>query len=77
MPDLLDACMERLKPGGLMVAGSVTLESFCALYGWRPGRRVGLCRLDVANERPIAGTHRHLKHQNTITLFIFQKEIPL
>ena len=77
LPDLLDACMERLKPGGLMVAGSVTLESFCALYGWRPGRRVGLCRLDVANERPIAGTHRHLKHQNTITLFIFQKEIPL
>ena len=77
LPDLLDACMERLKPGGLMVAGSVTLESFCALYGWRPGRRVGLCRLDVANERPIAGTHRHLKHQNTITLFIFQKEISL
>ena len=77
LPDLLDACMERLKPGGLMVAASVTLESFCALYGWRPGRRVGLCRLDVADERPIAGTHHHLKHRNTITLFIFQKEIPL
>lgn len=77
LPGLLDACMERLKPGGLMVAASVTLESFCALYGWQAGRRVGLCRLDVADERPIAGTHHHLKHRNTITLFIFQKEISL
>lgn len=75
LPELLAACMERLNPGGLLVAVAVTLESVHALYGWSPQRRTGLCRLDFAQEEPIAGGSRHLKHRNTITLFTFRKEI--
>lgn len=75
LPELLAACMERLKPGGLIVASAVTLESVHALYGWSPEHRIGLCRLDFAQEEPIAGSSHHLKHRNTITLFIFRKEI--
>lgn len=74
LPALLTACMARLRPGGLIVASAVTLESFAALLAWSPEHRTGLCRLDVANERPIAGTSRHMKHQNTIHVFTFRKE---
>lgn len=74
LPALLTACMERLRPGGLMAASAVTLESFALLLAWRPDLRGGLCRLDIANEAPIAGKSRHLKHQNTIHVFTFHKE---
>ena len=67
--------MERLKPGGIMVVSAVTHESFHTLYTWSPERRTGLCSLNIAHEQPIAGTSRHLKQQNTIYLFTFQKEI--
>lgn len=75
LPALLTACMARLRPGGLIVVSAVTLESFAALLAWSPEHRVGLCRLDVANEQPIAGTSRHMKQQNTIHIFTFRKEI--
>ena len=75
MPKLLEACMERLAPGGIMAASAVTLESFHALSAWSPERRTGLCSLNIAHEQPIAGTSHHLKQQNTIYLFTFQKEI--
>ena len=69
MPELLAACMERMPPGGIMAASAVTLESFHALSAWSPDRRTGLCSLNIA------GTSHHLKQQNTIYLFTFQKEI--
>ena len=75
LPELLEACMERLAPGGIMVVSAVTLESFHTLYAWSPEQRTGLCSLNIAHEQPIAGTSRHLKQQNTIYLFTFQKEI--
>ena len=75
LPELLEACMERLAPGGIMAASAVTLESFHALSAWSPERRTGLCSLNIAHEQPIAGTSHHLKQQNTIYLFTFQKEI--
>ena len=75
LPKLLEACMERLAPGGIMAASAVTLESFHALSAWSPERRNGLCSLNIAHEQPIAGTSHHLKQQNTIYLFTFQKEI--
>lgn len=71
---LLNACLERLVPNGLLVASAVTLESFHTLSAWKPERRLDLIRLDIAHERPIAGTSRHLKPQNTIYLFVFQKK---
>lgn len=75
LPELLAACMERMPPGGIMAASAVTLESFHALSAWSPDRRTGLCSLNIAHEQPIAGTSHHLKQQNTIYLFTFQKEI--
>ena len=74
LPELLEACMERLTPGGIMVVSAVTLESFHTLSAWSPERRTGLCSLNIAHEQPIAGTNHHLKQQNTIYLFTFQKE---
>ena len=74
LPDLLTACMERLRPGGLLVASSVTLQSFADLLHWSPERRTGICRLDVAVEAPLARVHRHLSPQHTIHIFTFQKE---
>lgn len=74
LPGLLAACMARLRPGGLLVAASVTLQSLRDLLDWRPECRVGLCRLDVAREEPLARTHRALKAQNTIHIFSFQRE---
>lgn len=74
LPELLAACLRRLRPGGLIVASAVTLESFAALLAWSPERRIGLCRLDIADEQPIAGTNHHLKHRNTIHVFTFRKE---
>ena len=72
--ELLAACLRRLRPGGLIVASAVTLESFAALLAWSPERRIGLCRIDIADEQPIAGTNHHLKHRNTIHVFTFRKE---
>ena len=74
LPDLLTACMERLRPGGLLVASSVTLQSLADLLRWSPERRAGICRLDVAVEAPLARVHRHLDPQHTIHIFTFQKE---
>lgn len=74
LPELLTACMERLRPGGLLAASSVTLQSFADLLHWSPERRTGICRLDVAVEAPLARVHRHLSPQHTIHIFTFQKE---
>ena len=74
LPRLLAACMERLRPGGLLVAASVTLQSLRDLLDWRPEHRVGLCRLDVAREETLARTHRALRPHNTIHVFSFRQE---
>ena len=74
LPELLTACMERLRPGGLLAASSVTLQSFADLLHWSPEQRTGICRLDVAVEAPLARVHRHLSPQHTIHIFTFQKE---
>lgn len=74
LPRLLAACMDRLRPGGLLVAASVTLQSLRDLLDWRPECRVGLCRLDVAREEPLARTHRALRPLNTIHVFSFRQD---
>lgn len=74
LPQLLTACMARLRPGGLLAASSVTLQSLNALLTWQPEHRTGICRLDVAEEDSIARMHRYLKPHNTIHIVIFQKE---
>lgn len=74
LPDLLAVCMDRLRPGGLLAAASVTLQSLADLLRWSPERRTGICRLDVAVEAPLARVHRHLAPQHTIHIFTFQKE---
>lgn len=71
---LLTACLRRLRPGGLLVASAVTLESLRTLLAWAPEHRIGLCRIDVAQERPIAKTHHYLAPRNPIHVFTFQKE---
>ena len=74
LPALLTACRDRLRPNGLIVVSAVTLESFGTLLSWAPDHRAGLCRIDIANERPLAKTSHHLTPQNTIYVFTFHKE---
>ena len=74
LPALLTACRNRLRSNGLIVVSAVTLESFRALLSWAPDHRASLCRIDIANERPLAKTSHHLTPQNTIYVFTFHKE---
>ena len=70
---ILDSAHRALRPGGRMLASSVTLESFRTLVEWKPEFRTELCSLDIAVERPLAGQYSHLKGQNRIHLFAFGK----
>lgn len=74
LPDLLDACLERLKPSGRIVASAVTLESLALLLNWQSGQRIDFCRIEIAKERPIAGEHKYLAPQHTLYLFAFAKK---
>ena len=68
---LLSACMARLKPGGVLVASAVTLETFQTLVAWRPELRTDLCRVDIARAQTIAGRYAQLKPQNSIYIGTF------
>ena len=68
---MLDACLPRLKAGGFMLAIAVTLETFHALYGWRPELRRDVTTLNFAREAVLAAKMHHLQQQHTIYLFTF------
>lgn len=70
---ILAVAHARLRPGGLLVAASVTLDSFKTLIEWSPEFRTALCSLDIAVEQPLAGQFTHLKMQNRIHVFTFIK----
>lgn len=73
LPVILDACYAALKPGGILLASAVTLETLHRLYAWNPAYRTDLSALDIAREQPLAGRYHQLKPQNRITLFTFCK----
>ena len=50
---VLDACWERLKPGGRLVANAVTLQSEMALMNWRDRHGGELTRIHVAQAQPL------------------------
>jgi precorrin-6B C5,15-methyltransferase / cobalt-precorrin-6B C5,C15-methyltransferase len=52
-PDLLDACWQRLAPGGRLVANAVTLESESLLLGAHARLGGALLRLDVSHADPV------------------------
>ncbi|MFI9201520.1 precorrin-6y C5,15-methyltransferase (decarboxylating) subunit CbiE [Streptomyces sp. NPDC053048] len=54
-PGLLDACWEALRPGGRLVANTVTLESEALLTGWYRRHGGDLTRLAVAHAVPVGG----------------------
>ncbi len=73
LPAILDLCIKRLAPNGLLVVSSVSLESFHMLYAWRCDLRRDLSTLSVAREHCIAGAYHHMRQQNSISLFTFSK----
>ena len=73
LPAVLDACFAALRPGGLLLASAVTLESVHTLHGWRPEQRIGLLSLDIATEQPLAGSYHHLRPQRRLTLYIYSR----
>lgn len=73
LTDILSACFDSLKPGGILVASAVTLESKHALYDWHPERRSEYLEISISKEQNIAGKYHHLKQQNSISLFTFTK----
>lgn len=50
---VLDACWERLKPGGRLVANAVTLQSEVTLMDWRERHGGELTRIHVAQAQPL------------------------
>lgn len=54
-PGLLDACWEALRPGGRLVANTVTLESEALLAGRHKAHGGELVRLSVAHAVPVGG----------------------
>ncbi|MFG2719799.1 precorrin-6y C5,15-methyltransferase (decarboxylating) subunit CbiE [Streptomyces sp. NPDC048416] len=52
-PGLLDACWEALRPGGRLVANTVTLESEALLAAWHQRHGGDLVRLAVAHAVPV------------------------
>lgn len=54
---LLEVCWEALKPGGRLVANTVTLESESALLQWRERLGGELTRIAVSRAEPIGGYH--------------------
>lgn len=72
---LLELCMAKLKPNGIIVVSVITTEAIQALYAFKPKCRQEVCRIDIALEQKIAGQYHHLKPQNTIHLFTFKNEV--
>jgi precorrin-6B C5,15-methyltransferase / cobalt-precorrin-6B C5,C15-methyltransferase len=66
---ILDACLQRLKPGGTIVGSFATVENIAeALAGYRrSGLDWGFCQIQVSRGKPILGLHR-LDALNPITL---------
>ncbi|EGE43120.1 bifunctional cobalt-precorrin-7 (C(5))-methyltransferase/cobalt-precorrin-6B (C(15))-methyltransferase [Streptomyces sp. SID4928] len=54
-PGLLDACWAALRPGGRLVANTVTLESEALLAEWHKAHGGELVRLAVAHAVPVGG----------------------
>jgi precorrin-6Y C5,15-methyltransferase (decarboxylating) len=54
-PGLLDACWEALRPGGRLVANTVTLESEALLTTWYRAHGGDLTKLSVAHAVPVGG----------------------
>lgn len=54
-PGLAEACWERLKPGGRLVANAVTAEGEAILLAWQAGKGGDLSRIAVSR---LAGTGR-------------------
>ncbi|MGI4859737.1 MAG: precorrin-6y C5,15-methyltransferase (decarboxylating) subunit CbiE [Janthinobacterium lividum] len=54
-PGVLDACWDRLKPGGRLIANAVTLQSEAVLLAWRARHGGDLSRIDLAYVAPLGG----------------------
>ncbi|MDX1540993.1 MAG: precorrin-6y C5,15-methyltransferase (decarboxylating) subunit CbiE [Geminicoccaceae bacterium] len=52
-PGLLDACYDRLRPGGRLVANAVTLEGEQALVAYRSTHGGDLLRIGIAHLEPV------------------------
>jgi len=57
MPGLVERCWESLKPGGMLVANAVTLESESVLAGWFARHGGEMTRLAVSHAEPVGPHH--------------------
>lgn len=65
-PGVFDGCWEALKPGGRLVANTVTLEGESALASARRALGGTLTRIDIAHAEPV-GTFTGWRAQMTVT----------
>jgi len=72
-PGLLDACWAALKPGGRLVANTVTLEGEQAVSVARADHGGALTRIDVAHAEPV-GTFTGWRAQMTVVQWSAAKE---
>jgi precorrin-6Y C5,15-methyltransferase (decarboxylating) len=54
-PGVLEACWDALRPGGRLVANSVTLETDALLHRWQAEQGGELVRLEVSRAGGLGG----------------------
>lgn len=72
---ILDRCMERLAPQGLLIASAVTLESLQTLLLWRPDLRDDVTSIQIAKEHTLAGHYHHLRQQHILYVITYSKRV--
>jgi len=71
-PDVLETCWQALKPGGRLVANTVTLESEAAVTLWSTGKQARLLKLALSGAEPLGGFHIW-RQSLPITMLIVRK----
>ncbi|WP_068271950.1 bifunctional cobalt-precorrin-7 (C(5))-methyltransferase/cobalt-precorrin-6B (C(15))-methyltransferase [Aldersonia kunmingensis] len=69
VPGLLDACWERLRPGGRLVANAVTIESEAVLVDWARPNDAQMRRIQVQRAEPLGGFSAWRPHIAVVQIF--------
>jgi len=69
---ILDACRDRLRPGGTLVAAAVLVDTLCEALAWGQGAGLEpeLTQISCARSRAVGGRQR-LEPENPVTLVRF------
>ncbi|MCX5045817.1 precorrin-6y C5,15-methyltransferase (decarboxylating) subunit CbiE [Aldersonia sp. NBC_00410] len=73
---LLDACWQRLRPGGRLVANAVTVESEAVVVAWAQRHNGSLRRLQVQRAEPLGGFTAWRPHLPVVQAYADKPSLP-